>query len=287
MKKMNTTLRVVTLAAAATASFASQAQTSPYLPIPGQFALSVGYVSQSGDNAYIGDQKIALKDITMGGASDYKRSGATLRLDYGFSDALALDATLANSKVEVGGADNDSGNADSVLGLRWRVTDEFEGGGWPTITLRGAAIIKGNYEGARLASIGKGASGFEIGAVVGKHLAPGLAVWGEVSSQSRDNDVPSALSVSLSGKYSFAPQWSVGLGLTNKKFDGNLDIGGAGFTPAKFQQVREERSTVNLNLGYAFASNQGVSLSFGKLTSGRNTVADDQIIGLNYTFAFN
>ena len=280
-------LRTLVLFAAAAAPFASQAQTSPWLPIPGQVSLSVGYTSQTADSAYIGDSKIAVKDITGGGASSYKRSGTALRVDYGLSDAISLDAAVANSKVEVGGADNDSGNADSVLGVRWRVMDEFEQAGLPTITLRGAAIIKGNYEGARLAAIGKGANGFEIGVIVGKQITPTLAVWGEVNSQSRENSVPNALTVSVAAKYAFAPQWSVGVGLSNKKFDGSLDIGGAGFSPAKFQQVREERSLANLNLGYAFAANQGVSLNLGKVTAGRNTVNDDQVVGISYTYAFN
>ena len=259
---------------------------SPWLPIPGQFSLGLNHTEQSGDNAYIGNKLLPLTAITGGAASRYKRATTTLRLDYGLSDALSFDATIGFAKVKVGAADNDSGMTDSTLGLRWRVLDEYEDPALPTLTLRGAAILKGNYDGARLASVGKDANGFEVAIVLGKQITPTFALSGEVGVQNRSDNVPNAIFYELAARYRFAPQWSASLGYSNKKFGGNLDIGGAGFSPARFQQVREERGVVKAGVGYAFASNQGVALNLAKTTSGRNTVKDDQAIGLSYTFAF-
>ena len=76
------------------------------------------------------------------------------------------------------------------------------------------------------------------------------------------------------------------MGYSSSKFGGSLDIGGPGFSPARFQQVREERGVVKFGLGYAFAGNQGLALNVAKTTSGRNTVKDDQVVGLSYAFAF-
>ena len=136
---------------------------SPWLPIPGQFSLGLNHTEQSGNDAYIGDTQLPLSAITGGAASKYRRATTTLRLDYGLSDSLAFDAAIGYAKVKVGAADNDSGRTDSTLGLRWRVLDEYENPALPTLTLRGAAILKGSYDGARLASVGKGANGFEAG----------------------------------------------------------------------------------------------------------------------------
>ena len=259
---------------------------SPWLPIPGQFSLGLNHTEQSGDNAYIGNKLLPLTAITGGAASKYKRATTTLRLDYGLSDALSFDATIGFAKVKIGAADNDSGMTDSTLGLRWRVLDEYEDPALPTLTLRGAAILKGNYDGARLASVGKDANGFEVAIVLGKQITPTFALSGEVGVQNRSDNVPNAIFYELAARYRFAPQWSASLGYSNKKFGGNLDIGGAGFSPARFQEVREERGVVKAGVGYAFASNQGVALNLAKTTSGRNTVKDDQAIGLSYTFAF-
>jgi hypothetical protein len=259
---------------------------SPWLPIPGQFSLGVSHTEQSGDSAYIGDMKLPLSAITGGGANKYSRSTTQLRLNYGVADAVSVDATLGSGKVKVGAADNSSGATDSVIGVNWRVLDEFEQPGLPSVTLRGAAIIKGGYDGARLAAIGNDQNGIELSVIVGKELLPALAVWAELGLQDRRGAVPKATVIELNARYRFAPQWSATVGYSSKKYGGDLDIGGPGFSPARFQEVRAERGIAKLGVGYAFAGNQGVALNLAKAVSGRNTVKDDQIIGLSYTFAF-
>ena len=259
---------------------------SPWLPIPGQFSLSVNHTEQSGDNAWIGSTKLPLSAITGGGASKYKRSATQLRLGYGLGDAVSLDATLGYGKVKVGAADNDSGQLDTVIGANWRVLDEFEQPGLPTLTLRGAAIIKGGYDGARLAALGNDQNGIEVAVILGKQLTPALALWAEAGVQDRSGGVPNAVFYEVGARYRFAPQWSASLGYSEKKYAGNLDIGGAGFTPSRFQEVRAERGVAKLGIGYAIAGNQGLGLNLAKTVSGRNTVKDDQIVGLSYTYAF-
>ena len=259
---------------------------SPWLPIPGQLSLGLNHTEQSGKDAYIGSMQLPLSAITGGGATKYKRSTSSLRVDYGLSDSLALDASIGYAKVKVGAADNDSGGTDSTLGLRWRVLDEYENPALPTLTLRGAAIFKGSYDGARLASVGKDANGFEAAVVLGKQIIPALALWAEIGIQNRSDNVPNATFYEIGARFRFAPTWSASLGYSSKKFGGNLDIGGPGFSPARFQQVREERGVVKLGIGYAFAANQGLALNLAKTTSGRNTVKDDQAVGLSYTIAF-
>ena len=277
-------LFVSTLAALPLAALAEG--DSPWLPIPGRFSLGLNYTDQSGSDAYIGSTQLPLSAITGGAASKFKRATTTLRVDYGLSDSVAFDAAIGNGRVKVGAADSDSGMTDSTLGLRWRVLDEYEDPALPTLTLRGAAILKGNYDGARLAAVGKGANGFEAAVVLGKQVIPGLALWAEFGVQKRSANVPNTTFYELGARFRFAPKWSASLGYGSKKSGGNLDIGGAGFSPARFQQVREERGVVKLGVGFAFAGNQGLALNLAKTASGRNTVKDDRVIGLSYTFSF-
>lgn len=259
---------------------------SPWLPIPGQFSLSVNYTEQSASDAYIGNQQLPVSAITGGAASTFKRSTTNLRFGYGLADAVSLDATLGYGKVKAGAADSDSGPTDTVIGVNWRVLDEFERPALPTVTLRGAAIIKGSYDGGRLAALGNAQNGFEVAVLVGKQITPALALWAELGVQDRSGNVPNAVFYELGARYRLAPQWSASLGYNSKKYSGNLDIGGAGFTPARFQDVRAERELVKAGLGYAFAGNQGVALSFARVLSGRNAVKEDSIVGLSYTYAF-
>ena len=259
---------------------------APWLPIPGSGSLSAGYVNQSGDSAYIGDKKLPLRTITGGGAERYKRDNVSLKFAYGLTDSVSVDAAVVHSKVKIGAADNASGIADSVLGVNWRVLDEFERRSLPTVTLRLSGILNGSYDGARLAGLGKDANGYGLSVLIGRQFTPKLSAWGGLGFEKRDNGVPTAKFVDLNAAYAVLPKLSLSAGYTNKKFGGNLDIGGPGFTPAAFQKVKEERETVRVGASYALTGKQSVGVSLGQAISGRNTVKDDRIIGVNYSLGF-
>ena len=278
------TLLAVAIVVLPTAVWAEGA--SPWLPIPGQFTIGVNHTEQSGDSAYIGSTEVPLATITGGAASKYKRASTQVRFGYGLSDAIAIDATIGYGKVRVGAADRSSGSTDSVVGLSWRVLDEYERPGLPTLTLRGAAILKGSYDGARLAALGNDENGVDVSLLVGKEVISGLALWAELGVQDRSGGVPNARYVEVGARYRFAPGWSASAGYSDKKYGGNLDIGGPGFSPARFQEVRAERGVAKLGVGYGFAGNQGVALNLARAVSGRNTVKDDQIVGVAYTLGF-
>ncbi len=272
----------------ATMSISSFAQSSsPWLPLPNGGSISIFDTSQSGDSAFVmGATQAPISGITGGGATRYKRETIGLKFNYALLDNLAFDLNLAHAKVKVGGADNSSGLADSTLGVNFRVLDEYESRGLPTVTLRVAGIIGGNYDGARLAAIGKDASGYELSLLVGKQLSSGFSIWGSVGVEDRNRSIPNATFFDLNLGYNPIADLTLSLGYTSKKFGGNLNIAGPGFSPARFQEVNEERDTVRLGASYTFAGNQSLALQFGKLVRGRNTVKDDRIVGLSYTYGF-
>ncbi len=267
-------------------TLASAEGASPWLPIPGQFSLSVIHTEQSGKNAYIGSAKVPISAVTQGGANAFKRSTSSLRFDYGIFDSLSVDATLGYGQVKAGAADSDRGLSDSTVGLNWRVLDEYERPGWPTLTLRAAGIIAGNYDSARLAALGNGQSGLDLSVLVGKQLVPALAVWAEVGVQNRKGSVPNATYYELGTRVRFGGIWNASLAYANKQYGGTLDIGGPGFSPAAFQDVKAERSVVKLGTGVSFAQNQGVGLTLARVVAGRNTVKDDTAVSLAYTIGF-
>jgi hypothetical protein len=265
----------------------SQAQSvSPWLPIPGSGTVSLGYVDQSADSAYIGDQKLPVSGITNGGASKYKRSTFGVNFNYGLSDSLSIDGTVARGNVKVGSTDNSSGLVDTIIGLNWRVLDEYETRKAPTITLRLTAIINGNYDGAKLAALGKDASGIGLSAVIGRQFTSSLRAWGGIGYENRNNGVPDAFSADVNIGYRVIPKLDLTAGYASKQYDGKLDIGGTGFTPAAFQQVKEQRQVAKLGASFAIASNQTIGLGFARVVGGRNTVKDDRIVSVNYSFGF-
>ena len=196
------TLSTLTLATLTLPLLAHAEGLSPWLPIPGDVAISLNLSQQSGDTAYVGSTELPLSAITGGGANRYKRSTTTLRLGYGLSDSVALDASLGRGTVKVGGADNSSGSVDSTAGVSWRVLDEYEQSGLPTVTVRGGAIFKGSYDGARLAALGNAANGFEVSVAVGKQVTSALSLWAELGVQDRSNSIPKATFFELGARKS-------------------------------------------------------------------------------------
>ena len=265
----------------------SQAQSnSPWLPIPGGGSVGLSYSTQRADTAYIGDKNLPISGITGGGAQRYNRTAYGLSAAYGLTDSVSLDASIGGGSVKIGAADNSSGQTDTVLGANWRVLDEYESRGLPTVTLRAVAIVSGGYDGGRLGALGKAAGGYGLSVLVGKQIGSAFRVWGGLGLEDRSKGVPNAVFIDLNGSYSVTPQLALSIGYTSKKFGGNLDIGGPGFSPALFQNVREERETARLGVSYAIAGNQSIALNLGKLISGRNTVKDDLIVGLGYSYGF-
>jgi hypothetical protein len=265
----------------------SQAQSvSPWLPIPGSGTITLGYIDQSADSAFIGDTKLPVSGITGGAASKYKRSSFGLNFSYGLSDSLSIDATLARGRVKVGAADSSSGLLDSVIGLNWRVVDEYETRKAPTVTLRLTGILKGNYDGATLAALGKDANGFGLNAIIGRQFTSKLRAWGGIGYENRSNAVPDAVSFDANIGYRVLPSIDLTAGYVSKNYDGTLDIGGPGFSPAAFQRVKEQRQIAKIAASFSLASNQSLGVSLARVLAGRNTVKDDSIIGVNYSYGF-
>ncbi len=279
--------KLITATALSFPVLAFAAGTSPYLPIPGEIALTINYTAQSGDDAYLGDEEVSLSDITSGAASEYERSATTLLINYGLNDSVALDAQIGYSEVEVGSADNDDGINDSSIGISWRLVDEFLAESAPTVTLRAAVIIKGDYDGAdRIGGVGKDEDGFETSVILGKQLTNTFSLTGELGYENRTGDVPDAHFYGINASYGLTDRLGLSTGYSFKEYNSSLDIGAPGFTPARFKEVNEVRELVKLGIGYAISGNQGISLNLATVVDGKNTVKDDEIIGVSYTHAF-
>jgi hypothetical protein len=281
------TLRALALATLVSPTLAFAQSYSPWLPIPGTGSVGLSYVAQRGDSAYVmGDVDVPIVGITGGGATKYNRDSFGLNVSYGVSDSVSMDAAFGHSRARVGAADRASGLTDSTIGVNWRVLDEYSNRSAPTITLRLAGIINGDYDGARLAAIGKDASGVQFGVIIGRQITPAFSLWAGAGIENRSNSVPNATYFDINAAYRIANGLSLSAGYTSKRYGGDLNIAGPGFSPARFQEVREQRDTARLGLSYAFAANRSLNLSVGKLVSGRNTVKDDSIVGIGYTLGF-
>lgn len=251
---------------------------SPWLPPPGSHALSFAYPHTSAEELFAGEVEAPLP-------ADLDQDNFLFTYEYGVSDHFAVSFATGYARtdfIEDPGLSPEAkldGLIDPRLSARYRLWDELDDGG-ATVTLQAAGFIDGGYDTGALNAIGDGANGFEVSGLVGKLWDLGLALSGEIGYRIRDDDVPddwfaTTLTSKLSARITFNHVDAVH----------GIDIGGPGFTPARFPEVEEDREVLGGGIGYRFSEHLATEVSYGQVLDGRNT-AKQEIIGVVVSYSF-
>ena len=267
-------------------SGAVQAGSNPWLPEPGTLNTVLSYTFQTADNFYFGNEKTDLPtDLSQHTVSDY--------LEYGLTDSIALDARLgyASSDFIQTPPDGPSpfaasldGLTDTNLGIRWRILDELIGDPL-TVTFRAAGIIEGTYRTGALNAIGDGSSGGEFSVLAGRFFDNGFSLSGETGYRTRAKPVPDEFFANFRGGYALTSKLGVGVSYQIAESLGGIDIGGPGFTPARFPAVNEDYQIFGVDLNYHLTPKAFISVNYGLTVTGRNTSNQD-IFGVNLGYSF-
>lgn len=273
--------RIVVLACALAPSLSLAA--GPWLPEPQRSDLTFAYLTQSTDEFFAGETELRLpRDLEL----DTFAVGYT----YGVSDRLTVDIAggWARSEFTVAPPLTDAAELDGVIdsriGLRYRLLDEFASGGL-TLTLSGAVLIEGDYETGAINAVGDGASGLEASILAGRIFATGLSLSGEAGYRYQNHNVPNEWFASADVGYTFTPYISARVGYAFVDALDGIDIGGPGFTPARFPEVEEDYQVFSAGLSVSFTDRFGISLEYGNKLDGRNTVKTD-VWALNASFGW-
>lgn len=272
------------MAIALTAPPALAGDVSPWTPVSGSVEAEVAVSRQNADQFYAGE---VLGGIPTG--AELEQDAVTLSLSYGISERLAADLTIgyANSKFPVvpglapsGGTD---GLSDVKLGLRFKVLDEL-GGAPLTATIGAAAIIDGGYTTGALSAIGDGGSGGQFALALGKQIGP-FSLSTDIGYRTKSNNVPDELFGSVQASFAVTNGISLYGGLAFVDSKGNLDIGGPGFSPARFPEVEEDYKLWTVGASAAVTGSTSVNLTYGEKFDGRNTAKSNVIrLGVGYAF---
>lgn len=263
------------------------ADGSPWLSEPGSGYLSLSYVAQTADEFYAASNKMPTP-----GDKDLEQSTLWLVANYALADAWAVDlqAGWAESDFTTGPGipttdDSFDGLTDVSIGLTWRVFDELITG-LPSVALRAGAIIAGDYETGHINSLGDGGDGFEVSLIVGKFLSDRVGVSGEFGYRNRDEGVPENYFTNLSGIWLVNSRLSIGIDYKRVDAKSSLDIGGPGFTPAKFPQVEEEWALLGGRVFYSFSNRLSGVLFYSSVVDGKNT-PDSNVYGATLSYSFS
>ena len=278
----------VASAIAALAVMPAFGEGSPWLPTPGTGSISLSYVHQSADEFY----RVTAKRPTPGGGEDLSQSTIWLQGSYGLSDALAVDVRLGRARSEyVTGPgipavqEHHDGLVDINAGLTWRIVDEAISD-LPSVAVRVGAIIDGGYSTGRINSLGDGGSGAEVSLLVGKFLTDQFALSGEFGYRTRDNNVPDNTFLKVSGGVVLGDGWVLSGAYERIDTDSGLDIGGPGFSPTRFPELREESQMLSASLSFAPSDKINLGFVYGAVIDGRNT-ANSDVFGVSLGFTFD
>ena len=260
---------------------------SPWLPTPGTGNLALSYVYQSADRFY----RVTGNRPTPGGGEDLIQKTLWLQGSYGISDAVAVDLRIGHAKSEFTTGpgipavrNSHDGLADINAGITWRMVDEAITG-TPSIAVRVGAIIDGGYSTGYINSLGDGGSGAEASVLVGKFLTDRMALSGEFGYRTRGNGIPDNTFLKVGGGVLLDEGWSLTAGYERIDTGSGLDIGGPGFSPSRFPELREESQLLTAGVSYAPSERISLGFVYAAVIDGRNTANSDvYAITIGYSF---
>lgn len=250
------------------------ANGSPWLPVPQTISLSVSRVVQEADQFYRGDSHANLP------FGEFNQTTLWFSGTYGLNDKTAIDVQLGTSEVEAGPLGSSDGTQDATVGITRSLVDELETGTF-SVSMRLAGTLAGDYDTGQPHSIGDGANSIAGSVNVGKFLTPKFGAAGEFGLRFSNNEVPSEWFLSAGVNYFVSPYVNAYAQYQLKQSNGDLDIGGTGFTPAGFPEVQENysRFQTGVNLQY---QNFSWDVNVHRTLDGRNT-ADFDIVSMTFT----
>lgn len=275
-----TLLSTAAVVAFSPAAFAND--ISPWTPAEGSGEAEISYTRQEADELNAGDTRAPLP-------RDLSQDNGSLAISYGITHRLAADVRIGYAKSSFlvdpglapeGGLD---GLTDVFVGLRFKALDETDGAP-VTVTLGVAGIIDGGYRTGALPAIGDGGSGGQVALALGRNIGP-VAISGDIGYRSRSNNVPDEIFGAVNASISPASGVSLYGSLSFADSTSGIDIGGPGFTPARFPEVEEDYKIWLLGASASLTDEVAANIGYGEKFDGRNTAQSKFFrIGLSYSF---
>ncbi len=264
----------------APAAFAND--ISPWTPAAGSGDVEIAYTLQEADDFNPGEARAALP-------GKLSQDSVLLSLSYGITQRLTADVKIGYAKTRFltdpvlspdGGLD---GLNDVFVGLRYKVLDEAEGAPF-TATLGIGGIIDGGYTTGALSAIGDGGSGGQAAVAVGRSIGP-VSLSGSIGYRTRSNNIPDEVFGALNASISPVSGVSLYGGVSFTNSTSGIDIGGPGFSPARFPEVEEDYKIWSLGASASLSDDLSANIGYGKKFDGRNTARSEFFrVGLGYSF---
>ena len=277
----NSSLARVSAVLVATLSLVPTAQASAVLP-QGESYAHLAVYNQSFDTFLPGGNVSGNP-----GGEEIERNQFRVSADWGLGKGLGVDLSLAyfdTSSASFGPftQGSQSGIADSYVGLRYALTSADQGGF--ASTLRLGLTIPGDYSTGQLSAPGDDAFGtdlryafrFDVGTLTVESF---LGYW------LNEGAVPESFGYGVTLKHGLGGGFWIEGGYRSLNGSGSLDIGGAGFTPARLPFVTEDSDQWELAVGFGDSGKRYYRVGYSEVFDGRN-VGEEKTWGVSVAFPF-
>lgn len=247
----------------------------------GQLVVSPIFTVERFNKFYKGNNRFK----TTGNVYQYSE---ILNLEYGLNPNLTLDLNTGYSHSPhsnwANASTTKSGRTDTTIGARYRVVDEFTSpNDWtPTVSLRVAGIIQGNYQTGAANAVGDGADGVDLAVLLGKNIPEwNGGYYGSFGYRIRNQNVPEQWLLSGGIFRNLGENWRANLGFTTEWATSGIDIASTEWVthaaPKPFHRTKERRIALEAGLSYTDGANRTWSLIYGRVIDGRNTSLDNAL----------
>lgn len=268
---------------------------SAWLPAPGQFVATPAFSYSTFDEFWVGDTKVG---PLKANDESLDQLNVFLSLEYGIMDRLAADVTVGYTTVgstDTFGNSSEDGLADSILGIRYQLTEETDV--LPLIAVRLGGVIAGSYDENTPFAPGDGANAIDGSLLFAKTFGgSGFGAYGGIGYRFRDSHAPDEFFGSLgvfkqfSGIFTDADAITVSAGYRHIQSTSGLDIMGPGFDPGAgagsgFPALKEINQLVEGAIGYTDVGGRHYQFTIAKSVDGENT-GDKLIFGFAASLPF-
>jgi len=212
----------------------------------------------------------------------YKQNTVYSMFEYGLSPTVALDVSVGYTGTSYLG-NGLSGMSDSLVGLRWQAYH----GERTVLTVRGAAVIKGNYDLSTTANFSPGdkASGGLGSVLVGNSLPHGFFTYTEAGFRYRENPVPNDFFGNGGIGHSWRRlSWTAGY-QTSRSING-LDI----LAPPKWKAInfpatKKIFGATDYSVNYRVTQSASVGFDYCQILHGRNA-GMKKVLAFSFGYTF-
>ncbi len=252
-------MKRILLLATTAATLLSAQNSTPWTPGKNSANISISYVYDTFRDFRAGTSNASLP-------ANLTQKSLFAAVEYGITNRISADLLTGYTGTKLL-ANSLDGVADTLIGARFKAYS----GENTTFTIRVAGVAAGSYPLTNLGPFAPGfkSSGFLSSGLYGVTFGKGGFASGEIGYSVYNKPVNDRVFGNFTVGQSLG-RWSYWGGYQQSRSVSGIDIGGAGFTPDRFNQTKRVYGGFDAGGGYTMPKDVYLGVTYGRFLHGRN-----------------